>query len=65
MKITPTKIIYSREITHGQCHTFKSNIPIDKQQRESFVTDANNKHGELNIYLIDNGNFHRNHLNNK
>ena len=37
----------------------------DTKQREKVVTDVNNKLGELNIDIIDNGNLDRNHLNGK
>ena len=38
---------------------------VDAKQREKVVTDVNNKLGELNIDIIDNGNLDRNHLNGK
>ena len=38
---------------------------VDTKQRENVVTDVNNKLGELNIDIIDNGNLDRNHLNGK
>ena len=38
---------------------------LDTKQREKVVTDVNNKLGELNIDIIDNGNLDRNHLNGK
>ena len=38
---------------------------VDTKQREKIVTDVNNKIGELNIDIIDNGNLDRDHLNGK
>ena len=38
---------------------------VDTKQREKVVTDVNNKLGELNTDIIDNGNLDRNHLNGK
>ena len=38
---------------------------VNTKQREKVVTDVNNKLGELNIDIIDNGNLDRKHLNGK
>ena len=53
-KLPTTNVILSKPI-----------MKVDTKQREKVVTDVNNKLGELNIDVIDNGNLNRNHLNGK
>ena len=38
---------------------------VDTKQHEKVVTDVNNKLGELNIDIMDDGKLDRNHLNGK
>ena len=49
-KLPTTNVIVSKPI-----------MTVDTKQREKVVTDVNNKLGELNIDIMDNGNLDRNH----
>ena len=60
---TSANIIYSRKNPHDQLILSKPIMRVDTKQRKKVVTDVNNKLGELNIDIIDNGNLDRNHLN--
>ena len=53
-KLPTTNVILSKPIMRA-----------DTKQREKVVTDVDDKLGELNIDIIDNGNLHGNHLNGK